>query len=110
MTMLPVDSNNNPIPALRLRSGGAHSIAAGASSARNSTAFDSATKVVSVYATVPIYIKMGGSGVTAASTDHYFPAETYYDFAIEGASGAHMTHIAVLRASGDGMVYISEKV
>jgi hypothetical protein len=110
MTMLPVDSNNNPIPALRLRSGGAHSIAAGASSARNTTAFDAGTKVVSVYATVPVYIKMGGSGITAAATDHYFPAETYYDFAIAGDSGAQATHIAVLRVSGDGTVYISEKV
>jgi hypothetical protein len=110
MTLLPVDSNNNPIPAMRLRSGGAHSIAATATSARNTTAFDADTKIVSVYATVPVYLKMGNSSVSATTADHYFPAETYYDFAIAGDSGAQASHIAVLRASGDGTVYISEKI
>ncbi len=34
-TLLPQDLNDNPIPALRMKSGGAHSIAAGG--ARNGT-------------------------------------------------------------------------
>ncbi|MFP4313757.1 MAG: hypothetical protein ACLFR0_05455 [Alphaproteobacteria bacterium] len=110
MTAQPIDANNNSISALRLKSGGAHSITAGASSARNTAAFDAQTKVISVYASVPVYLKMGHSDVTAASTDHYFPAGVYYDFAIEGNAGVHHTHLAVLRAGADdGTVYISEK-
>ena len=52
--------------------------------ARNSADFNSNTRVVSVYATEPVYIKFGDSSVTAAATDHYFPAGVYYDFAIGG--------------------------
>ncbi len=45
-TLLPKDADNNVIPALRLRgSGGAHTIAATATTARNSTAFNAETRV-----------------------------------------------------------------
>jgi len=108
-TLLPRDINNNPIPALRLKSGGAHSIAVSASSARNAAAFDEATKVVSVYATVPVYLSFGGSDVTATASDHYYPAGVYYDFAIGSEDTGQFTHLAALRSSSDGTVYISEK-
>lgn len=108
-TLLPLDSDNNPIPAMRLKSGGAHTISAGAASARNTTAFNAETKVVSVYADVPVYINFGGSTVTATTSDHYFPAGVYYDIAIGGGRTGHYTHMAVLRVSADGTVRISEK-
>ncbi|MDH5722605.1 MAG: hypothetical protein OEY94_04700 [Alphaproteobacteria bacterium] len=109
-TFLPQDSNDNPIPALRLKSGGAHSISAAAASARNSTAFAAETKIVSLYSDVAVYVRFGDSAVTAATTDHYFPAGLYYDIAIGGENTAHYTHVAVLRAGvTDGTVYISEK-
>lgn len=110
MTLQPLDSNNNPIPALRLKNGGAHSIAATTSTARNSTAFNGSTEIVSIYTDVPVYIKMGDVTVTANSSDHYFPEGIYYDFAIGADNANHNTHIAVLRAGAeDGTVYISEK-
>jgi len=110
MTSQPIDSNNNPLPALRLKKNGAHNIASTATSARNTYAFDEATKIISIYATAPVYIAMGGADVTADSGDHFYPGGIYYDFAIEGQASAHYTHIAVLRAdSTDGTVYISEK-
>ncbi len=109
-TFLPQDADNNVIPALRLRSGaGAHSITASGSSARNSTAFHADTRVVSVYATVPVYLNFGDSGVTAAASNHYFPEGVYYDFSVGGAPASHFTHVAVLQVSGGGTVYISEK-
>ncbi|HQX26470.1 MAG TPA: hypothetical protein PKX38_00880 [Alphaproteobacteria bacterium] len=83
-TLLPQDSDSNVIPAMRLMPSGGHHISATSSSARNSTDFNSNTRVVSVYATEPVYIKFGDSSVTAAATDHYFPAGVYYDFAIGG--------------------------
>ena len=110
MTTLPLDSEQYPIPALRLKvSGGAHSIAASATSARNTTAFDANTRVVSIYATGPVYLRFGTSLVTAASTDHYFPSGIYYDFSIGGGKVGIFTHVAVLRADTDCSVYISEK-
>lgn len=109
-TLLPTDQNNNPIPAMRLRPGGAHKIAASATSARNTTAFDSETQVVSVYATVGVYIRFGNSSVTATTSDHYFPAGVYYDIAIGGDGSAQTNYMAVLRESTDGNVYVSEKI
>lgn len=105
-TALPFDANGNPMPALRLRNpGGAHTINATASSAASGT-FNSETRVVSVYATVPVYLRFGGDSPVAATTDHYFPAGIYYDFAVDEAT----RKLAVLReGSTDGKVYISEK-
>ena len=109
-TFLPRDSENNVIPVVRLKAQGAHAVAAGNVSARNVTAFTADTQVVSLYATVPVYVKFGISSVTATGSDHYFPAGVYYDFSIGGGKVNHYTHVAVLRAgSTDGTVYISEK-
>lgn len=108
-TLLPRDSENNIIPAIRLQAAGAHSIAASATTARNGTAFNNETRVISLYATVPVFVKFGTSGVTATASDHYFPAGVYYDFSIGGGKVGHYTHVAVIRASTDGTVYISEK-
>jgi hypothetical protein len=109
-TLLPEDAASNPIPALRLRSGaGAHSIAASGSSARNSTAFNADTRVVSVYATVPVYLNFGDSSVTATSSHHYFPEGIYYDFSIGGGAASQFTHVAVLEVTSGGTVYVSEK-
>ncbi|PZP56320.1 MAG: hypothetical protein DI586_04145 [Micavibrio aeruginosavorus] len=110
-TILPTDENNHPIPALRLRDGGAHKITAAASSARNATAFDADTKIISLYATAGVFIRFGGSAVAATNTDHYFPAGVYYDVAIGGDEAKQYTHVAVIRAdSTDGMLYVSEKI
>ena len=67
-TFLPKDSDNNSIPALRLKDGGAHSLNVTAASARNATAFNAGTSVISMYATGPVYLAFGGSTVTAAAT------------------------------------------
>lgn len=108
-TFLPHDSNDTPIPALRLKNSGAHALSATSSSVRNSTAFDAATRVVSLYAAQPVYVKFGDFSVTATTSDHYFPAGVYYDFAIGGDNTAHYTHLAVLAVGSDGSVYVSEK-
>lgn len=85
-------------------------IAATNASARNATGFAADTQVVSLYATVPVYVKFGTSAVAATSSDHYFPAGVYYDFSIGGGKVNHYTHVAVLRVgSSDGAVYVSEK-
>lgn len=109
-TLLPKDSENNVIPAVRLKPDGAHTINATATSARNAVAFAADTQVISFYATVPVYMKFGGASVSATSADHYFPAGVYYDFSIGGGKVSHYTHVAVLRVgSSDGVVYVSEK-
>ncbi len=111
-TLLPQDADNHVIPALRLRTpGGAHALTVTATSIRNSVSFSSETKIISLYATVPVFLKFGDAAVTAAATDHYFPVGVYYDMAISGGGdkGAHYTHMAALRAETDGIVYISEK-
>ena len=109
MTYLPLDKDDHPIPALRLRSGGAHTVSATATAARNTTAFNADTRVVSIYATGPVYIAFGDNTVTATSSDHYYPSGLYYDFAIGGGKVGQDGYISVLRADTDCAVYISEK-
>lgn len=109
MTHLPKDQNDNVIPALALRPSGAHQISAAGTAARNSTAFAATTRVVGLYATVPVYIATGGATVTATTSDHYFPAGIYYDIAIGGDVSAHDTHLSALAVSDSGTLYISEK-
>ena len=108
-TKLPLDVNDNPIPALRLKDSGALVFATSAASARNTTAFNADTRVISIYATQDVYLAFGDNTVTAGGSDHFFPANTYYDFAIGGDSTGHYTHVAALRVIADGTVYISEK-
>ena len=58
-TLLPKDADNNAIPALRLKDSGAHVIAVSGTSARNSVAFSADTKVIGLYATGPVYLRLG---------------------------------------------------
>jgi hypothetical protein len=109
-TLFPVDNNNAPIPVLSLLTGGSHSIAVTATSARNSVAFNSETRVIGVYATVPMFIRLGSSTATAVNTDHYLPADTYMDLSIAADEKQIATHIAAIRAVSDGTLYVSEKV
>ena len=110
MTSMPTDSDNNPIPALRLRPDAAHAIAAGTSAGRNTIPFDSKTKVVSVYTTQPVFLKFGDQNVQATSADHFYPTGIYYDFAIGGDKVGHATHLSAIRAdTTDAVVYVSEK-
>ena len=109
-TILPKDSDNNAIPAVRLKDLSAQTIAAGATSVHTANAFASDTVIVSLYATAPVYIRFGGGTVTAAATDHYFPGGLYYDFAIGGGGERpQYTNVAALAVSGTATVYVSEK-
>lgn len=110
-TLLPKDADNNIIPALRLRDGGAHTLNISGAATSNVTAFNEATKVISLFATTDVYLKFGDVGVSATTSDHFFPANTYYDIALSGGAGkgAHHPYVSALRVTEDGTVYISEK-
>lgn len=108
-TLLPIDDNNYPLPVLRLKPGASQTVSVTSTSARNATAFDAGTRVVGLYATTAMFIRFGTSSVTAASTDHYLPADTYMDIAIAGDDTQTFTHVAAIRSASDGTLYISEK-
>ncbi|HEY8963782.1 MAG TPA: hypothetical protein VIN59_04885 [Alphaproteobacteria bacterium] len=109
MTYLPLDDDQNPIPALKLRASGAHHFNVTGTAARNSTGFNVDTRIVSVYATGPVYLKFGDNTVTATTSDHYFPSGLYYDFAIGGDKTTQSGYISALKADTDCVIYISEK-
>lgn len=109
-TILPIDANDNAIPALRLKDGGAHALSSVTSaSVRNTQGFEADTKIISLYASTPVYIRFGEGDVVATSSDHYFPAGVYYDIAIGGYGVDHTPYVAILAVDMDGDVYISEK-
>ena len=108
-TLLPRDGDNNAIMALGFKDGGAHTISVAGVSARNTTAFDTDTRVIGIYATGDIYIALGDNTIAATSNDHFIPADTYMDIAIGGGKSQQYTHIAGLRVTSDCTLYISEK-
>lgn len=108
-TLLPRDSNNVPLPAMRMKNDCAHCINVTSTSARNPSAFNSQTRVVSLYATGPVYLRFGDSSVAATTSDHYFPEGIYYDVAIGGDETGQHSHVSVISANYDCVLYISEK-
>lgn len=106
---LPQDKDGNPVPAIRLKDEGAHTMSVSGIAARNGTAFDPETRIISVFATEPVFVKFGDETVTATNADHYFPANVYYDFAIGGDKVGQYSHISAIAAGAAGNVYISEK-
>ncbi len=109
-TLLPRDDDSAPIPALGLKPGGAHTITITATSTRIATAFLPDTRVIGIYATGPVFLRLGDATTVATATDHYFPADTYYDLSLGGGKRIQRTHIAALRAgSSDCILYVSEK-
>lgn len=105
---MPTDANDNPIPALGFKDQANQTIPATAASARNTTDFQSSTKVILLTSTVPVFIRFGGSTITATSSDAYLPAGSCY-IAINQDAESMVTRIAVIRAdTTDGTVYVSE--
>lgn len=108
-TNLPLDTKGHPIPVLALKPGTAQKITSGAASARNATAFQSDTQVVTLYATEDMYIEFGDATVTASNTTHFFKKDRYRDFAVNDRNDMKFTHVAVLQVSNAGVLHISER-
>lgn len=108
MTTVQTDQYGRTIQALKLKNGGAQKVNLTGASARNTTAFESKTKVIMISSDVPFYFKLGDVTVTATSDDHYMPGGIYYAIALGDAKNKHATHIAAIQASDAGTLYISE--
>lgn len=105
MTSMQKDSDGFPIPALRLRGDRAQKFDVTATTARNTSAFNQDTRVISLYATEDMYVRVGGSDVTATDQHHFLPKFIYLDVAILESDW----HIAAIRATTDGVLHISER-
>lgn len=107
-TFLPRDEDFAPIPALRLKPGGAHVITLSDTSARTTLPFDPRTRVIAVSATAAAYIRTGDGLVEATDSDHHLPAGVYLYLSLgDDRRGAH-THVAALEDEGGGILHISE--
>lgn len=109
-SQLPTDENGHLIPALRFMPAGAHVLPVGAASARIGP-FGAKTRVISLFATGPVFLATGDGTVTASASDHFFPAGTYYHASLGGdllGRGRHAC-LAAVRADSDCTLYISEK-
>lgn len=108
-TVLPRDADDNAIQALKPLDGGAHHVAYTGTAARNTTAFDSKTRVIIITASSDCYYKLGGSGVTATSADHFLPGGSIFYLAVGGGKGTEQSsHISVIQSSDAGTLHISE--
>jgi hypothetical protein len=110
-TRLPRDDNNQSIPVLRFRTGGAQqaSISSGGAS---SFSVPLGTRVVTLICSVNAYFESGIEGVTATSASHYIPAGLPFDMALgsdlSDIDGYHNI-ISVIAVSTSGTAYISER-
>ncbi len=109
-TFLPRDEDFHPIPALRLKPGGAHAVTVGDSSARNADGFTADTRVIAVHSDVPAFLRTGDGTVTATAADHFLPAGTYLYLSIgDGRQAPRHSHIAALAAdTTPGTLRVSE--
>lgn len=103
MTKLPTDDLGHEMQVIGYADIAPQQISFSAASARNTTAFNSKTKVIRLSLDQAAYIKPGDSSVTAGASDHYLPAGGPYDIRINPK-----THLAVISAGTDGTCWISE--
>ena len=108
MSRQPKDENNNAIPILPLKASGGQSVAVAAASARSTAV---STQAVTLHATSNCFVEIGDATVIAStSTSHYLPELQTYDIGTGIAFGAADTrHVAVIRDTADGVLYISER-
>lgn len=109
---LPKNPGGGLVQVMRTKVGaagvGAHEIAIGGSSVRNSVAFDSDTRVIEVWADVACRFRQGDVTVVAAANDHRLPAMTGRLYAVGGDQLTQATHFAVIQESTGGTLYITE--
>ena len=108
MSRQPIDDNNYAIPILPLKAGSGQKVTIGAASARSTAV---TTQAVTLHANCNCYVEVGDSTVVAStSTSHYLPELQTYDIATGILFGAPDTrHIAVIRDTADGVLFISER-
>ena len=108
MSRQPIDDNNYAIPILPLKAGSGQKVTIGAASARSTAV---TTQAVTLHANCNCFVEVGDSTVSAAaSTSHYLPELQTDDIATGILFGAPDTrHIAVIRDTADGVLFISER-
>ena len=108
MSRQPKDENNNAIPILPLKASGGQKVTIAAASARSTAV---TTQAITLHANCNCYVEIGDSTVIAStSTSHYLPELQTYDIATGIAFGvADTRHIAVIRDTADGILFISER-
>lgn len=106
----PVGVNGETIQVLRYRQSGAQTVSVTNATARNGTAFNALTRVIEIRSTVDCFIEQGDVTIEATATDHFLPAEETRLVALGGDNPgiAQYTHIAAIRSSSDGTLYVSE--
>ena len=108
MSRQPIDDNNYAIPILPLKASGGQSVDIGASSLRSTGV---TTQAVTLHATANCFVEIGESTVDASvTTSHYLPELQTYDISTSIVFGTSDTrHIAVIRDTADGVLFISER-
>jgi len=111
-TCMPTDASGRSIPVLRLRASGAQTLPVSTSaSSRTSRPFLAGTRVISVYATVPMFLASGDANVSASQADHFLPEGTYVDLSLGSdlsPQGRH-DYLAAVALDTNGQLYISER-
>lgn len=107
-TLLPRDVNGGMIQVMRPTPGEAQVVSVAVATARTSAAFSAGCRAVELRATVAMFVRFGDSTVEAAATDSYLHAGETVIYSLGGTKSIKSTHVAAIRASGDGSLYVNE--
>lgn len=108
-TFLPRDDDHAPIPALRLKPGGAQKLTLSAASVRTVQPFSARTRVIAVSAPDGAFIRTGGADIVATADDHFLPAGVYLYLSLGDERIGPHRHVAAVAADGDaGTLHVSE--
>jgi len=107
-TEMPRDDFGAAVPVLGLAA--AYSTAFDATTSQRIGPFATGVRVVTLRTDGPVYIKFGDSSVVADSSDHFIAGGEILDLALGDGSSVPITHIAVLGATGTGVLNLSERV
>ena len=105
---MPLDIGGTHVQVLRLKASCAHTISITGTTARTSSAFNTNTRAIEVYSDTDCYIQTGDNTIEATTSDHFLPAEHSRVYSIGGDRLTQHTHIAAIRKSINGTLYISE--
>jgi len=109
MSKQPRDDSNDPIPVLGYRPSAAQQITTSGSSQRT-TAFSSATSVVSIFCTADCHIEIGDDTVEASTSSHFIPASNYIDLAVKtDLNDTSQKYLAVIQSTTSGTFHVSER-
>lgn len=112
MSKQPRDDGNEPIPVLGYKQGAGYQVPFTTSASNTSPTISDSVRVVTLYSTQDCFFETASIGDEAnTESSHFLPQGIPYDISLGTETDARLNFklIAVIGATADGVLYISER-